>query len=184
MIMMTMATMMTMTTMLQWYKGIWLRQPKNESCALPARSQPFTSSGGGFSHFWPKEILPKNYRLEHFLTDFITWTFAQQGQKWRFCHKTQGFLTRSRKIKLSEPSEGIFRDPTKYWTIKKNCKIGPLGPKEKIDFFSFFLMRQRLSSGQRWFLRPYFPLIRGMFVFRSGLRFLFRAPSDHCLPVL
>ena len=36
-------------------------------------------------------------------------------------------------------------------------------------------MRKRLSSGQKWFLKPYFPLIRGMFVFRSGLRFLFRA---------
>ena len=31
------------------------------------------------------------------------------------------------------------------------------------------------SSGQKWFLRPYFPLIRGMFLLRSGLRFLFRA---------
>ena len=36
-------------------------------------------------------------------------------------------------------------------------------------------MRKRLSSLQKWFLRPYSPLIRGMFVFRSGLRFLFRA---------
>ena len=35
-------------------------------------------------------------------------------------------------------------------------------------------MRKRLSSGQKWFLRPYFPLIRGMFV-KSGLRFSFRA---------
>ena len=34
-------------------------------------------------------------------------------------------------------------------------------------------MRKWLSSGQKWFLRPYFPLIRGMFVFRSGLRFSF-----------
>ena len=37
------------------------------------------------------------------------------------------------------------------------------------------LMRKRLSGGQKWFLKPYFPLIRGMFVFRSGLRFSFRA---------
>ena len=92
-----------------------------------------------------------------------------------FVLRSQCLLTWSRKIKLFEPSEGIFRDPTKYWTTKKICKIGPLGPKEKIDFFSFFLMRKRLSSGQKWFLRPYFPLIRGMFVFRSGLRFSFRA---------
>ena len=39
-------------------------------------------------------------------------------------------------------------------------------------------MRKRLSSGQKWFLKPYFPLIRGMFVFRSGLRFSFRAPGS------
>ena len=36
-------------------------------------------------------------------------------------------------------------------------------------------MRKRLSSGQKRFMRPYIPLIRGMFVFRSGLRFSFRA---------
>ena len=47
--------------------------------------------------------------------------------------------------------------------------------KSQGPFFSLFLMRKLLSSGQRWFLRPYFPLIRGMFVFRSGLRFLFGA---------
>ena len=68
--------------------------------------------------------------------------------------KTQCLLTWSRKIKLFEPTEGIFRDPTKYWTTKNLCKIGPLGPTEKISFFSFFLMRKRLSSDQKWFLRP------------------------------
>ena len=67
---------------------------------------------------------------------------------------TQCLFTWSRKIKLFEPSKGIFRDPTKYWTTKT---------------------RKRLSICQKWFLRPYFPLIRGVFVFRSGLRFLFRA---------
>ena len=103
---------------------------------------------------------------------------------WRFSERlnvivttfssTQCLLTWSRKIRLFEPSEGIFRDPTKYWTTKKVCKIGTLGPKEKIDFISFFLMRKRLSSGQKGFLRPYFLLKRGVFVFRIGLRFSFR----------
>ena len=46
---------------------------------------------------------------------------------------------------------------------------------EKKAFFSLLLMRKRHSGGQKWFLKPYFPLIRGMFVFRSGLRFSFRA---------
>ena len=36
-------------------------------------------------------------------------------------------------------------------------------------------MRKQLSSGQKWFLRPYFPLIRGIILLKSGLRFLFRA---------
>ena len=57
----------------------------------------------------------------------------------------------------------------------KEIKIGRLEGFEKIEFFSLFLMRKRLSSGQKWFLRPYFPLIRGMFVIRCGLRFSFRA---------
>ena len=48
------------------------------------------------------------------------------------------------------------------------------GGFEKIEFISLFLMRKRLSSDQKWFLRPNFPLIRGMFVFRIGLRFSFR----------
>ena len=30
------------------------------------------------------------------------------------------------------------------------------------------------SRGQKWFLRPYFPLIRGMFLLKSGLDFRFR----------
>ena len=90
-------------------------------------------------------------------------------------HLEQRSLTWSSKIKLFKPAEPIFIDNLQFQTTKKNFKIGPLGPKEKINFFSFFLMRKRLSSGQKWFLRPYFPLIRGMFVFRSGLRFSFRA---------
>ena len=35
-----------------------------------------------------------------------------------------------------------------------------------------------LSSGQKWFLRPYFPLIRGMFLLRSGPRFSFCAWTE------
>ena len=46
---------------------------------------------------------------------------------------------------------------------------------EKKAFFSLFLMRKRLSSGQKWFPRPYFPLNKGMFLLRSGLRFSFRS---------
>ena len=84
-------------------------------------------------------------------------------------------LTWSSKKKLFKPAEPIFIDNLQFQTTKKKFKIGPLGPKEKINFFSFFLMRKRLSSGQKWFLRPYFPLIRGIFLLKSGLRFSFWA---------
>ena len=57
----------------------------------------------------------------------------------------------------------------------QEIKVGSLEGFEKIEFFSLFLMRKRLSSGQKWFPRPYFPLIRGMFVFKSGFRFSFWA---------
>ena len=36
--------------------------------------------------------------------------------------------------------------------------------------FSLFLMRKRLYSGQKWFLRPRFPLFRGIFVFTGSAR--------------
>ena len=39
-------------------------------------------------------------------------------------------------------------------------------------------MRKRLSSGQKRFLRLYFPLIRGMCLLRSGLRFSFSARTE------
>ena len=62
------------------------------------------------------------------------------------------------------------------WTFRiQKLKIGSLADFEKKSFSSLFLMRKPLSSDQKWFLRPYFPLIRGIFVLKSGLRFLFRA---------
>ena len=57
----------------------------------------------------------------------------------------------------------------------QKLKIGLLADFEKKSFSSLFLMRKPLSSDQKWFLRPYFPLIGGIFVLKSGLRFLFRA---------
>ena len=69
----------------------------------------------------------------------------------------------------------IFVHKNVYRIRFQKIKIGPLKGFEKKAFFSLLLMRKRLSGGQKWFLKPYFPLIRGMFVFRSGLRFSFRA---------
>ena len=55
-----------------------------------------------------------------------------------------------------------------------NLKIELLQIFEKKSFSSLFLMRKPLSSDQKWFLRPYFPLIGGIFVLKIGLRFSFR----------
>ena len=58
-----------------------------------------------------------------------------------------------------------------------NLKIELLQIFEKKSFSSLFLMRKPLSSDQKWFLRPYFPLIGGIFKLKSGLSFLFQAPE-------
>ena len=67
------------------------------------------------------------------------------------------------------------QDMPKICFIYVNLKIELLQIFEKKSFSSLFLMRKPLSSDQKWFLRPYFPLIGGIFVLKSGLRFLFRA---------
>ena len=81
----------------------------------------------------------------------------------------------SREKILSMVKNFIFVHNNAYRIRFQGIKIGILEGFENIEFVSLFLMRKRLSGGQRWFLKPYFPLIRGMFVFKSGLRFSFRA---------
>ena len=53
----------------------------------------------------------------------------------------------------------IFVHKNIYRIIFQKIKIGPLKGFEKKAFFSLLLMRKRLSGGQKWFLKPYFPLI-------------------------
>ena len=86
-----------------------------------------------------------------------------------------GLKHASREKKLPMVNFLIFVHKNVYRIRFQKIKIGPLKGFEKKAFFSLLLMRKRLSGGQKWFLKPYFPLIRGMFVFRSGLRFSFRA---------
>ena len=57
----------------------------------------------------------------------------------------------------------IFVHKNVYRIRFQEIKIGPWEGFEKKAFFSLFLMRKRLSGGQKWFLRPYFPLMRGKF---------------------
>ena len=71
-------------------------------------------------------------------------------------------------------SENLIKSK-KSKLFRKSLKIGPCRPKKLGPFFSLFFMKKAHSSGQKWFLRPYFHPIKGMFVLRSGLRFSFRA---------
>ena len=98
-------------------------------------------------------------------------------------HLTQWLI----RLKTPKNSPGLrlvpfFGKVTSRVTTKK-LKIRQRALFELGPFFSLFLMRKTLSSGQKWFLRPYFPLIRDMFLLRSGLRFSFRALSVRALPV-
>ena len=88
---------------------------------------------------------------------------------------THGCRTCIKRKKMTVVFFFIFVHKNVYRIGFQEIKIRPWEDFELGPFFSLFLMRKRLSSGQKWFLRPYFPLIRGMFEFRSGLRFSFRA---------
>ena len=81
----------------------------------------------------------------------------------------------TRTCKLPIVNFWIFVHKNVYRIRFQKINFGALKGFEKKAFFSLLLIRKRLSGGQKWFLKPYFPLIRGMFVFRSGLRFSFRA---------
>ena len=60
-----------------------------------------------------------------------------------------------------------YRTNFNFKISTQELKIANQEDFEKINFFPLLFMRKRLSSGQNRFLRPHFPLIRGMFVFRS-----------------
>ena len=80
-----------------------------------------------------------------------------------------------REKKLSMVNFLILVHKNVYRTGFQETKIRPLEDFKLCPVCSLFLLRKWLSSAQKWSLRPYFPLIRGMFVFRSGLRFSFWA---------
>ena len=80
------------------------------------------------------------------------------------------------KIPPNKPSAAKDKNLVRYDPVVLKRIPTSSGPTQKLGpFFSLFLMRKTLSSGQKWFLRPYFPQIRGMFLLKSGLRFSFRA---------
>ena len=63
----------------------------------------------------------------------------------------------SREKKLPIVIFFIFAHKNVYRIRFQKIKIGPWKGFEKKAFFSLLLMRKRLSGGQKWFLKPYFP---------------------------
>ena len=57
-----------------------------------------------------------------------------------------------------KPNLRKLQDDSKYISLKIGSKV----PQKLGPFVSLFVMRKTLSSGQKWFVRPYFALIRGM----------------------
>ena len=86
-----------------------------------------------------------------------------------------GSWTCIKRKKLTKVKKIIFVHYNVYRIKFQEIKIRPWEGFEKKAFSSLFLMRKRLFSGQKWFLRPYFPLIRGIFLLKSGLTFSLRA---------
>ena len=135
--------------------------------------------------------------LRYFLTTETIWQFIRSKWKakrlmcFQFCFnvgwKFFGFLSRRSWTTSTKSQLNLREDIPKKAAVlldfihitSKNVslKIGSRGPKKLGPFVSLFLMRKPLSSGQKLFLRPYFPLIRGIFLLKSGLRFSFQAPE-------
>ena len=67
----------------------------------------------------------------------------------------------------------VLKIPIIFFKDKFSLKIGKTSSQKLGPFFSLFPTKKKLSNGQKWFLRPHFPLIWGIFLLRSGLSFLF-----------
>ena len=72
--------------------------------------------------------------------------------------KNMGPEHASREKKLPMVNFFIFVHKNVYRIRFQKIKIGPSKGFEKKAFFSLFLLRKRLSGGQKWFLKPYIPL--------------------------
>ena len=130
------------------------------------------------------QILPFCCGINNFTTLHCLWNNMKQSYQsvlywgWNRIkserNRHMGLKHASREKKLPMVNFLIFVHKNVYRIWFQEMKIGGWEGFEKKAVFSLFLMRKRLSSGQKWFLRPYFPLMRRMFVFRS-VKFSFRA---------
>ena len=128
----------------------------------------------GVGRWWPALVFPPSgFSIR--TPSFEMLTLEHEESLWN-CHGLNTVTYKAENPKKFTGSKigAIFGKITSRVTTK-NLKIGQRGLFELGPFFSLFLMRKTLSSGLQWFLRPYFPLIRDMFLLRSGLRFSFWA---------
>ena len=111
-----------------------------------------------------------------------TKSFSRQASKGSVCKRMRKkcswaiiqytWVLKTRQIKkihiiIFRPNFRKLQDDSKNVSLK----IGSRGPQKLGPFSHFSSWEKRLSSGQKWFLRPFSPLIRGMFLLRSGLTF-------------
>ena len=128
------------------------------SISLPHSTFPHSSDQ--HQHFIKIPNVPCNVHLVQYFHHGNThgsWSNPSNRKKY------SSFLLMPNFRKLQEDSKNV------------SLKIGSWKPQKLGPFSHFSSWEKRLSSGQKCFLRPYFPLIRGMFLLRSGLRFSFRA---------
>ena len=100
--------------------------------------------------------------------------FSQEWVAPDYWQGHMGLKTWFSSTKMSKESVLVWLDLIWGFQICKS-KNPPLEHKNYGPFFSLFLMRKPLSSGQRVFLRPWFLIIGGILVLKSGLGFSFWA---------
>ena len=126
------------------------------------------------ANFWVKRYL-RNFFCKYSRIYASPSLLTRVTSLFSYCLQAHRGRTCIKRKKISMVNFSIFVHKNVNRIGFQEIKIRPWEGFEKKAFFSLFLMRKRLSGGQKWFLRPYFSLIRGMFVFRSGVRFLFGA---------
>ena len=100
--------------------------------------------------------------------------FSQEWVAPDYWQGHMGLKTWFSSTKMSKESVLVWLDLIWGFQICK-FKNPPLEHKKYGPFFSLFLMKKPLSHGQRVFLRPWFLIIGGILVLKSGLGFSFWA---------
>ena len=119
--------------------------------------------------YWPTSATEKLWKLRSLRTTRGDHTIYGLSTSLFLCPHSQNLdielLTWALKTGPIERRTRNSRSFGSCKTIPKkvNLKVGRWGLFEIRPFYSVFLMRKPLSKGRKWPLRPYFPLIWGMF---------------------